>query len=114
MVDIAKQIGEHEARNRELVKRIIELGGDLDQVRMIEVFFISQGEKNAYKLANELKKKRLLNIDINKVENKPELWNVHGELQATVNEVIDRRHIKDLVVLASGLSSEYDGWGTNV
>ena len=113
-VDIEKQIEGHEARNRELIKRITELGGDLNEVRIIDIFFFAQGEKSAYELANELKQRGSSNIDVNEIENKTDFWSVQGELNISVNKVVEQNFTEELVTLAADFSSKYDGWGTKV
>lgn len=132
----AKVIAGHETRNRILVERILFRGGDLNEVRDIDIHFLSSNEQDAKRLMFALQGLRMIHVTIHlntpestlgrtfftkvlawifkRTQSSRREWVVEGQLQTTVNKMVDAGFTTKLVVLASRYSATYGGWGTLV
>ncbi len=124
----------HETRNRIQVERILFRGGDLNEVRDIDVHFVSSNEHEAKRLMFALQGLRMIHVTIhpnthesdsgstffakvmtsifNRAQTSRKEWVVEGQLQTTVNKMVDSGFTTKLVVLAARYSATYGGWGT--
>jgi hypothetical protein len=135
-MNITQVLAGHESRNRILVERILFRGGDLNEVRDIDVHFVSSNEQEAKRLMFALQGLRMIHITIRpntqeaksrgtflikmlislfiRTRSPGKEWVVEGQLQTTVNRMVDAGFTTKLVVLASRYSAIYDGWGTPI
>jgi len=126
----------HESKNRILVERIRFRGGDLNEVRDIDVHFLSSNEQDAKRLMFALQGLRMIHVNIRlntdefaagrtffakalawivrSTQSSRKEWVVEGQLQTTVNKMVDTGFTTKLVVMASRYSATYGGWATVV
>lgn len=110
--DVADRVAAHAARNRELVALIVTKGGDVTARRTINLHFWAAGEPSATRLADALRELGLDNVTSNQTDADPALWNVEGELRASVDDVVAHAFVERLVTLAAAHEADFDGWGT--
>jgi len=133
---IGQLLAGHETRNRIQIERILFRGGDLDEVRDIDVHFLSSNEQEAKRLMFALQGLRMIHVNIRlnthefdvgrtffakalawffqHTQSSRKEWVVEGQLQTTVKKMVDSGFTTKLVVLASRYSATYGGWGTPV
>src|SRR6516162_1442777 len=90
----------HAARNRELVALISKKGGDLAARRVIDLHFWAHDEGTAERLADALRAFGVGEVVSDQTESGSSLWNVEGQILASVNEVVAGEFVERLVSLA--------------
>jgi hypothetical protein len=104
----------HAARNRELVALISKKGGDLTVRRVIDLHFWAPDEGSAERLADALRACGVGEVISNRTESDSSLWNVEGQILASVDQVVADDFVERLVSLAGSHRSDFDGWGTSL
>jgi len=111
--DLKDVIAGHASRNRELCKLIENKGADLAAKRPIDLHFWGDGELAAHRLANALRERGWLQVELDPTED-DSVWNVEVHIEASVLEIVDHGFTEDIARLAMDNQSEFDGWGTSI
>jgi regulator of RNase E activity RraB len=111
---VASSVAAHAARNRELVTLISRKGGDLTARRVIDLHFWAPDEGSAGRLADALRAFGVGEVVSNRVESDSSLWNVEGQILASVDQVVADDFVECLVSLARAHQADFDGWGTSL
>jgi len=111
---VSSSVAAHAARNRDLVALISKKGGDLTARRVIDLHFWSPDKTSAGRLTHALREFGVDQIKSNQSKSDPSLWNVEGQILASVNEVVADEFVHRLVSLAVANRSVFDGWGTSL
>ncbi len=111
---VAEQVTGHATRNQELITLIVRKGGDLAARRLIDLHFWAPDEESAGRLVEALREFGVGKVVSNQTESAPSLWNVEGQIPASVDQVVADAFVEDLVSLAVAHGSEFDGWGTQL
>ena len=114
MSDEAKSIAGHEARNRELIARLLESGESLIDVRVCDLFFCAPTRELASTLARDLQEIGLRTITVMQPGPRESTWLVQCELESSVQHVASAGFTIEMVQVAGRHGSEYDGWGTEL
>ena len=112
--NVASSIAAHAARNRELVALISKEGGDLTARRVIDLHFWAPDEVSAEKLTDALRALGVGEVVSSQSDSDPSLWNVEGQILASVDDVVADEFVERLVSLARAHGSDFDGWGTSL
>jgi hypothetical protein len=102
-------VARHVARNEQLVAKIQELCGNLQEDRVIDFFFYAPMEHEARQLAAELHELAFVNVH---VAERPANWVITAERHASVADITEESFVAQLASLASKCHAEFDGWGT--
>jgi hypothetical protein len=122
----------HYRTNLELVKRIQAHGGSLEDVREMDMHFESVTQKDAEMLVVSLEALGVYNLRV--ARNKSPLaerfakfgrlfrpnavpvcaWGVDGQIETSVNRMIDHNFLEQLIRLAARYNSTFEGWGMAV
>ena len=108
---IRNEVNRHIARNEKLVARIVALGGDLDELRTIDFFFYVPEERDAKRLAADLRNLAFHNVQ---VSGSKDQWAVTGKYRGSVAAITRVDFVERLASLAATRLGEFDGWGTAV
>ncbi len=111
--DLKDVIAGHFSRNRELCNLIESKGADLAAKRPIDLHFWADGELAAHRLANALRERGWLHVELDRTEDGG-VWNVEVHIEASVAEIVDPGQTEELARLAKDNQSEFDGWGTSI
>jgi regulator of RNase E activity RraB len=109
---VADQVAAHAARNRKLVALIVKKGADRTARRAIDLHFWAPDELSARRLADALREVGVDKVASNQTEADPSLWNVEGEISASVDDVVADAFVERFVTLAAAHGADFDGWGT--
>jgi hypothetical protein len=104
----------HASRNRELVALIERKGGELENPRTIDLHFWSAGRAFAERLVSALCELGMRNVVTGAPQGLEDEWNVEASYRGSVRQVIEPAFVERLILLADGLESRFDGWGTNL
>ena len=122
----------HYRTNLELVKRIQAQGGSLEDVLEMDMHFESATQQDSENLMVSLGALGVYNLRAGR--NKSPLaerfakigkffrpnalpvcaWGVDGQIETSVNRMIDHNFLEQLVRLAARYNSTFEGWGTPV
>ena len=111
---VADQVASHAARNRELVALIMKKGADTTERRTIDLHFWAPDELSARRLTDALREFGLDKVVSNQTKADPSLWNVEGQILASVDYVVAEFFVERLVTLAAAHEADVDGWGTSL
>ncbi len=115
---LPEQVAGHEARNRLLVRRLVEMGVDPSIPRAIDLFFFMPTPEAAQALAARLQLRGFQSVAIdprvpgNSDDSRDTSLTI--SILETVDAVTDRSYIAFLVEAAARLRGLHDGWGTSV
>ncbi len=115
---LPEQVARHEARNRLLVRRLIEMGVDPSIPRVIDLHFFMPTPEAAQTLAAGVQLRGLQAVAIDPPvpggSDDSRDTSLTIFILDTVNAVTDRSYIEFLVEAAARLRGLHDGWGTSV
>ena len=111
---VADQVAAHAARNRELVTLIVKKGADPTARRTIDLHFWAPDELSARRLIEALREFGLDKVVSNQTEADASVWNVEGQILASVDYVVAELFVERLVTLAAAHEADFDGWGTSL
>jgi hypothetical protein len=114
MMNEASSVAGHEARNRELVARLLAMGESLTDVRACDLFFYAPTRDMASALAQDLQQLGVVTLTVMQSESGPRAWSVQGVLETSVQHVASAPFTVELLHVATRHGSEYDGWGTQL
>jgi|SRR3954447_1779680 hypothetical protein len=114
--EIADAIDGHQLRNHSLSNLLSSKGVNIREPRLIECHFWSKSESDANGIAAALRSRGFSILTIRKAElSQPDLdWNVEASIRQSVDITTRPEFTGDIVRLAIGHNSRYDGWGTAV
>jgi Regulator of ribonuclease activity B len=118
MNSLPEQVAElragHNARNAELTQRLLSSGVDLSATRRIDLHFWAPDEHEAHSLSDLLKAKDYSVTTLIRESADNNQWNVEAHIESSVQRVTSETFTFELIDLASGVNSQFDGWGTAV
>ena len=114
MSDEARSVAGHEARNQELIARLLEKGESLIDVRTCDLFFCAPTRELAAALARDLQQIGLRTVTVMQPGSQRSTWSVQCVLESSVQHVASAGFTVELVQVAARHGSEYDGWGTEL
>ena len=109
-----KQIAAHDARNRQLLAALAAKGIDLQAIRQVDLYFWSNSESEARRLAAVLESRKYDTVGVDRSSGPGAAWSVKASILATPHDIAASGYSRALVGLAIDHDSQFDGWGTEV
>jgi regulator of RNase E activity RraB len=111
---IRNEVAAHEARNHELLKRVLAHPADPSAPRTIDVFFWSESLEAANTLAAALAVQGCSSVQIGAGSGQPRMWSIGGQVETSAEAAASLTFTESFVRLAAAHGSSYDGWGTEL